>query len=238
MTKGPEPTSGEPTPKELVAKAIAPLDRSATLEEKLDALATNLGRAEALSSMLRHASKENHEHATLENKRLPVRVALIATMEFLTAAGVGNKRTPKTLWRLLKGLAELDDSGKVSDLFVSARTGRGARLDTRGARNLKIASAVATEIAHKDCGWRLPQATKRVARELDKYGAARTLGHYDAGTVGGWRNKCIGGRRLEPFVSRQHRPHSRSRGQFSTQIETGPIRDKAAVRLSRKNLPK
>ena len=192
MTKSPEPTSGEPTPKELVERAIAPLDRSTTLEQKLDALATNLEIAETLDSALRHASKENSEHVTPANKRLPIRVALMATMEFLVAAGVGNRRTPKTLWRLLKGLAELDDSGKVSDLFTSARTGRGARLDTRGARNLKIASAVATEIVHKDCGWPLAQATKRVARELDKYGAARTLGHYDAATVGGWRDKCIG----------------------------------------------
>jgi hypothetical protein len=191
--------SAEPTPEELVDMAIAPLDRSATLEQKLDAFVTNLGIAEALDSALRHASRENSEHVTLANKRLPIRVALMVTMEFLVAAGVGNRRTPKTLWRLLKALAELDDSGKVGDLFISARTGRGARLDTGGARNLKIASAVATEIAHKDCGWPLPQATKRVARELDKCGAARTLGRYDAGTVGGWRNKCIGAGDWSPW---------------------------------------
>ena len=67
------------------------MDRSATLEQKLDALATNLETAEVLNSVLRHASKEDQAHATLENKRLPVRVALIAVMEFLTAAGIAKR---------------------------------------------------------------------------------------------------------------------------------------------------
>ncbi len=180
------------TPQELFAEAIAPLEKKATLEEKLDAFKNKLVLAETLDSVLRHASKDNSEHATPANKRIPIQAALIATMQFLIATGAGNKRQPKTLWRLQKALAELDDSGKVSELFESAQKRRGARSDTGGELNLKLAAAVATEIAYEDCGLPLDQATKKVARELDKYDAAQMLGTYDAGTIRGWRNKCIG----------------------------------------------
>jgi hypothetical protein len=181
-----------PTPEELFAEAIAPLDERATLKEKVDAFANKLYLAEILDSALRHASRANPEHATPVNKRAPVLAALMATMQFLIATGVGNKRQPKTLWRLHKALAELDGSGKVSDLFLSAETRRGASRDTKDEQNLKIAAAVATEIAHKDCKLPLDQAAKKVERELDKHRAAQTLGAYSAATIRNWRDKCIG----------------------------------------------
>ena len=151
MTKSAEPTNEplterESTPEELIAMAIAPLDRSATLEQKLDALATTLGIAETLDSHLRHASRGNSEHATLENERLPVRVALIAVMEFLTAAGIAKRGGfPITLWHLVHGLNELDDSGIVTTLFHSGKPGRGGRSD---AGTIIISAAIAMEIAH------------------------------------------------------------------------------------------
>ena len=184
--------SCRPTPKEIYAEATAPLEKNATLEDKLDAFVSKLVLAETLDSSLRHAGKDNPEHETPANKRVSVQAALIATLQFLIATGVGNKRQPKTLWRLHKALAELDDSGKVSKLFESAQQRRGARSDTGDELNLKLAAAVATEIAHADCQLTLDQAAKKVERALDKHNAVRTLGTYDADTIRGWRNKCIG----------------------------------------------
>jgi hypothetical protein len=73
-------------------------------------------------------------------------------LEFLISTGIAAHGSgPRTLWRLLHGLAELDDSGTVDTLFESSLAGRrGARPDTVAARNLKVAAADGLGIGHRD----------------------------------------------------------------------------------------
>ena len=106
---------------------------------------------------------------------MPVRVALTAIMQFLTAAGIAERGGfPTTLWHLLHGLEELDESGNVGALFNSGKPGRGGRSDAGTIKSLKISAAIAMEIAHEDCQMPLEQAQKKLRENSTIQGQARS----------------------------------------------------------------
>ena len=184
-------------PEQLAVTAIAPLDREASLSEKVIELATNLAIADTLDATRLHSLKENptsNEGVSSANLRYPTRVALTAIMEFLIAAGLAKKGGgPKTLWRLLAALAELDDSGNVSPLFHSIHAKKkGKRTDTLAVGNLKVVAAVGMEIAQADCFMPRDQASAYVARKLAGPRVHAMLGNVDGGRIAEWRDKCAG----------------------------------------------
>jgi hypothetical protein len=152
-----------------------------TLQQKLDALATNLGIAEMLNSVLRHASKENQAHATSEDARLPIRVALIAVMEFLVAAGIGDRRAPQTLWHLLRAFSELDESKSVSSLFRADRTGRPK--PTSRERAIRAVASAQLQLRYEDDG-QLEKASELVEQAMAYLGAEAP----SASAIRQWRN--------------------------------------------------
>src|SRR6188474_3039020 len=100
--------------KELIALAIAPLDREASLEQKCSALKRALTIAEAFDERVTEEAASGGHISSEANEahRFYTRVALIAVMAFLEAVGASKRNArPFTLGRLVRGLAELDDSG-------------------------------------------------------------------------------------------------------------------------------
>jgi hypothetical protein len=109
---------------ELFSWAIAPSDPLASNEEKIAALRRALGIAEALDEQATEYASKQGAYDPEQDHRLYTRLALAAIIEFLKAIGAGSRERPSTLWRLLRGLAELDDSGNVSALFQTKLSGR------------------------------------------------------------------------------------------------------------------
>ena len=201
------------SPKDLIpkviAKVIVPVDEGLSLEEKLYTLKLNLEAAERLDELnftdlaakKADMDPDEFDRLAIEVNRQMTRAALIAVMQFLEAAGVAQRgKSPDTLWRLIYGLAELDDTGNVSPLFRPDRTPRGdsgtakgKRPDTRHIVAAKASVAVAMEIAHTDCGMPKDQAAAYVARAIDNPMVRRSIKQQiNAGTVASWRDACIG----------------------------------------------
>jgi hypothetical protein len=193
-----EALTGVTGQKELLDLATAALDRGASLEQKAAALKRNLVIAEAFDAKARQdfatedGRKRIADKGANENeiKRFFTRVSLVAVMEFLEAIGVSQRdrhRHPITLWRLVRGLAELDDSGNLSPLFHSKLSGRPA--PTRCVLAIRSVAAAQLELRFEQQGRKgLNAAASAVAEVMTSIGADAPT----ASAIKQWRGAVMG----------------------------------------------